>query len=363
MVILGALDKALDVVNNLKSLNQGLSALLRDAIFFVNLHSGTISEAPLQLYSSALLFILENNIIKRLFFQSLPAWIPRPQSWHGDWGYCVRDICRAKNIVEDKLVISPDGNLLAFTDGKYTCEVRNEISGRMSQSIFNPGLIHSDRTRTSILSIHFTEDSKYLVVAVNMGRIVLWDLLAGTALKIINLDVDADAGHDPEFSNSLQTPTKAPRSSQSANSAAFSSDTPDVDPIWTDRRPWDFLLMEFEPKTKTLAAVLYNWWLRPDGAHLSILEAVTIIILWDIKSGNIVNTYRYYNEKAPYACAFSVDYKYLAVALPESTVEIWDLTSHSTLQQLKESLDRPKNKVRSFKFSSNGKHLAIGYKD
>ncbi|EGX50024.1 hypothetical protein AOL_s00076g375 [Orbilia oligospora ATCC 24927] len=391
MIILGALDKALDAVNNLQSPNQGLSALLRDAIFFVNLHSGTISEAPLQLYSSALLFTPENSIIKRLFFRGLPAWIPRPQSWHGDWGYCVRDICPTEIEIQDELVISPDGNLLAFIDGRDTCEVRNAISGKVSQLISITELIRCDGQKMSILSVHFTEDSKYLVAIVNTGQVVLRDLLTGrTSLKIINLDINSNTGHDPEFSNSLQKQIKTSESSQSANYAAFSSDSMflafgydngqvkmwarsnfesdfqpshlqgfDFDPILADRRPWDFLLMEFEPKTKTLAAVLYNWW--PDGAPLSILEAVTIFILWDIKSGNIVNTYRYYNEKAPYACAFSVDCKYLAVALPESTVEIWDSTSHSTLQQLKESLDRPKNKVRSFKFSPDGKHLAIGY--
>ncbi|KAF3228849.1 hypothetical protein TWF106_006369 [Orbilia oligospora] len=396
MIILGALDKALDAVNNLKSPNQGLSALLRDAIFFVNFHSGTVSEAPLQLYSSTLLFTPENSIIKRLFFQSLPAWVPRPPSWHGDWGYCAREICPIRHDLDNKLVISPDGNILAFTGSGGICEMRNAISGEVSQCISIQELIHSDRRYVSILSVDFTEDSRYLVFVVDTGQVALWDLLTGRAsLKIINLDADADAGHDPEFSNSLQKRIKTSESSQLANSAAFSSDSMflafgydngqvkmwarsnfesdfqpsrlqgfDVDSILADRRPWNFLLMKFEPNTKTLAAVLYSLWQpEPADSRPSTQEAVTIYILWDTKSGNIVNTHRYYNEKAPYACAFSIDCKYLAVALPESTVEIWDSTSHSTLQRLSESLDRPKNKVRSFKFSPDGRRLAIGYKE
>ncbi|KAK6510684.1 hypothetical protein TWF506_009786 [Arthrobotrys conoides] len=394
MIILRSLDKAMEAVSIIKSLNPKLSALLRDTIFFINLHSSTIVDAPLQLYSSALLFTPDGSIVKQLFIKSLPAWIPRAPSWHRNWGYCVRDVCWIRNELEEAFVISPDGIFLALTNRRRPCivEVLNAITGSVSQSIPIEEELECDAS-TSILSVHFTEDNKYLAIVVDIGHVMLWDLLAGKLFKITRLDVDSNAGCNLGLENPFLKKIEQPSSSEPANYSTLSPDCMllafgnsqgivtmwarstlesefqlsylqafNVDPVWAFRNNWEFLSMEFGTITHTLVAVLHNRWTITTDEDKA--KTLTISVVWDTKSGQIVKSYHYYDEEAPYACAFSIDCKVLAVALPGSKVEIWDSASHSTLQQLKESPeDKPKARIDSLKFSFDGGYLAIGYRE
>lgn len=93
-----------------------------------------IEEAPLQIYSSALIFTPENNIVRKHFENCVPSWIyikPKVQeNWnatlqtlkgHGGWIFSV--------------AFSHDSRLLASASGDNTVKIWDASTGSLQQSI------------------------------------------------------------------------------------------------------------------------------------------------------------------------------------------------------------------------------------
>lgn len=67
---------------------QGLYDLVNDAWRFVLLHKDMIGIAPLQVYTSALMFSPTNSLINRLY--NLPDWISLRPKIRTDWDNCLQ---------------------------------------------------------------------------------------------------------------------------------------------------------------------------------------------------------------------------------------------------------------------------------
>ena len=86
--------------------------IVKDARRFVLSHRYMIETAPLQLYSSALIFSPQKSIIRQQFLEQVPHWITRKPVVQEDWGQLLQSLeGHTDNITA--VAFSPDGHLLA----------------------------------------------------------------------------------------------------------------------------------------------------------------------------------------------------------------------------------------------------------
>ncbi|XP_044716306.1 NACHT domain-containing protein [Hirsutella rhossiliensis] len=72
-----------------------LAAFVYDAKRFILHNRSIVEEAPLQLYSSALVFTPENSIVRRQFEKQVPGWIHRLPTMSKQWSPLLRRLSRA----------------------------------------------------------------------------------------------------------------------------------------------------------------------------------------------------------------------------------------------------------------------------
>jgi WD40 repeat protein len=93
----------------------------------------------------------------------------------------------------------------------------------------------------------------------------------------------------------------------------------------------------------------------PDAAHLASLSGDLVLSLWDIKSGEKVNTLTEPGARV-YNVAFSPNGNQLAVGNPDNTIGVWDVKNGQLLQ----TLSKRKSFVMKVAFSPDGFLLATG---
>ncbi|KAK6529545.1 hypothetical protein TWF281_008716 [Arthrobotrys megalospora] len=421
MGILGASDQVLSAIGNLKSSSQALSELVYDSTCFINLHSTTISETPLQLYSSALLFTPETSLVKKLFFKNLPPWIRNPPVWHRDWGTCVQGITDpgGGSASRTMLVVSPDGRFVAY-DLAWTAYslvvLLNAASKTVLQSIevglltCNKELIDQYSTETSsdlpcnceVSYLDFTPDSECLVIALSQAEILLWDIIAGKLIR--RIDIFAGLNSAPQISSSDGTTRPLYRYGFSVRNAVFSSDcsllalsTPDkLVSLWArsnskfDFLPsylehpelvspgadvdvsWDISDMKFTSGDAYLVAMVHahgHDWSRCAASETDTENERRVkttvahaTCVWSTTSGSIIKLRTNKTASVPIVSTLSTNGETSAIALADSTIEIRDVVSGTTLQKFKPppTWDGVPEQACALEFSPNGR-LAVGY--
>ncbi|EGU71688.1 hypothetical protein FOXB_17803, partial [Fusarium oxysporum f. sp. conglutinans Fo5176] len=94
MSLIGRIGESLDILRSLASWLKGgkcarLSSFIIDAVRFIKTSLSVIDEAPLQVYSSALVFAPRKSVVRRLFEKQIPSWPSvRPQIKE-NWDACL----------------------------------------------------------------------------------------------------------------------------------------------------------------------------------------------------------------------------------------------------------------------------------
>ncbi|KAL6904116.1 WD40 repeat-like protein [Trichoderma evansii] len=79
-----------DLIEKLEETDaQVVGNLLQDARRFVLANLGTMNKAPLQIYSSALIFAPEKSIVRELFNTSIPSWLTTRPIMQSNWDPCL----------------------------------------------------------------------------------------------------------------------------------------------------------------------------------------------------------------------------------------------------------------------------------
>ncbi|KAF2789052.1 hypothetical protein K505DRAFT_99080, partial [Melanomma pulvis-pyrius CBS 109.77] len=91
---------------------RNLQILLRDAIRFVRYSRTAIEQAPLQIYSSALIFAPKKSTVRQIFSQAIPRWMRQLPGVEQDWGACLQTLEGHAGDVES-VAFSPDGHTVA----------------------------------------------------------------------------------------------------------------------------------------------------------------------------------------------------------------------------------------------------------
>ena len=85
------------------------SSFLYDAARFILANRFVIEMAPLQTYYSAIVFALEESIVRKKFISSIPKWITRLPQVQKDWGAALQTLEGHTGIVS-AVTFSPDSN-------------------------------------------------------------------------------------------------------------------------------------------------------------------------------------------------------------------------------------------------------------
>jgi len=128
-----------------------LYAFIHDAKRFVLYNRSVIEQAPLQLCCSALVFALENSIIRKQFEHYISLWIQRKPKVQADWSAALQTLEGYSGWVPS-VAVSPDGRQVALGSGDETVRLWDAVTGAALQTLEgHSGWVHL---------VAFSQDSK-----------------------------------------------------------------------------------------------------------------------------------------------------------------------------------------------------------
>ncbi|KAL8944841.1 MAG: hypothetical protein Q9211_000448 [Gyalolechia sp. 1 TL-2023] len=163
---------AIDSLSSTRSrMSTDLFSFLTDAGRFIDDFRYVIHTAPLQVYSSALVFSSASSIVKRLLFSNeMPEWIERPPILENDGTPSLQALEHNSDAV-GAIVVSPDGQLLASAYDNNTVRLWDRATGASRGTLEG----HLD----SVMAVIFSPDGQVLASASHDNTIKLWDLSTG----------------------------------------------------------------------------------------------------------------------------------------------------------------------------------------
>ena len=136
--------------------------------------------APLQLYSSAIIFAPETSVIKRIFKGQKPTWIRRLPKMQSTWNPEVQKLEGHTGYVR-AVSFSHDGQLLASASDDETVRLWNPATGEGLRRLVG----HTDWVR----AVAFSHDGQLLASASSDKTVRLWNPATGEELQRLDIDV------------------------------------------------------------------------------------------------------------------------------------------------------------------------------
>ncbi|KAL4879454.1 hypothetical protein BJY04DRAFT_220050 [Aspergillus karnatakaensis] len=399
--ILGSASEILVLIDVIRSVTQGaedsgISEFLYDARRFIRQNGHIADIAPLQLYSSALVFAPRRSLIRRKFDKDLPIWLDElpkvAETWDADlqtlehhqvWSLAVSPngqllasgSCNGTIRIWD--TFSPDNRHLVSASSCGAIELRDTNIGILESSfrlpshsqLFEPkfkfspnithfaigsdtGLIELRDLATAVLqqtfkhsphatrSMAFSPDSRRLASGSIDGTIKLWDLTTGALREIVN---------SPRVSSLIFSPQN-----QTLVSGSYDGII----------RFWDTSTGVLHQTVKSYPYQIVSMAFAPDGHYLAIgFKATGKVQLWDSESGVLQKTLDGHSRGVT-SLEFLPNSQALASGSDDGTIKIWDIRAEA-LQQPDGSEDhgRHTSSVYCTSLSPDGQLLASSSKD
>jgi WD40 repeat protein len=152
-----------------------------------------IEQAPLQAYSSALVFTPVRSLVRNHFCGKMPRWIRRSANLEMNWSTTLQILEGHSGEVEF-VTFSPDGKQLASCSSDHTIRIWDTATGATLQILKG----HSREVEVVV----FSPDGKQLASCSYDKTIRIWDVATGTTLQILEDSLSALSGwiHDISFS-------------------------------------------------------------------------------------------------------------------------------------------------------------------
>ncbi|KAL7911740.1 hypothetical protein GGI35DRAFT_477440 [Trichoderma velutinum] len=199
---------------------QDIGNFLRDAKRFIQANIATFDKAPLQIYSSALIFSPEKSIVRNLFKSSIPTWLYSLPSMQSHWDPCLATFedqnVRGVDVITihggDRFLSYPglEGEMKIWDARTLSCVAVYEdvvyksvrVSSDGSEILYisrRKGLQIMDASTGSciveysghsgkILEAKFSADGQYVASGSNDGTLRIWDRASGETISIHDYD-------------------------------------------------------------------------------------------------------------------------------------------------------------------------------
>ncbi|KAL6885998.1 WD40-repeat-containing domain protein [Trichoderma evansii] len=334
---------------------------LQDGYRFILYFIRAINMAPLQIYSSALIFSPTQSLILRAFRNDVPSWIHRNPIVDDTWSPCLQTLEGHKYIIYC-VAVSGDGKL-ATGSGDKTIKIYDTDTGACLRTLE----VHD----ACIRSLSFLKNNR--LASVSAGTIRIWDIAAGTCIQTLEGHGDAVTSIIALSDNRLASGSHDRTLKIWDIATGVCTQTLDNNDLVISITALSDNRMASGSRDKTVRI-----WDIATGRCVQKLEghgdAVTSIIalsdnrlasgsydrtlkIWDIATGVCIQTLEGHNRIVTSITALT-DNK-LASGSYDETVRIWDITSSSYIQKRKGH----KGSVESVALFRDKKQVASGSED
>ncbi|KAF2818545.1 HET-domain-containing protein [Ophiobolus disseminans] len=153
--------------------DSAVASFLRDASRFALRFVPILAEAPLQIYSSALLFSPEASIVRKAFIEQIPQIVKVLSGRDANWDAC-RSVLEGHSEAVNAVVFSPDGQLLASASDDSTVRVWETATGQCRSG-------HSG----DISAVVFSPDGQLLASASTDCTVRVWETATGQCRSVL----------------------------------------------------------------------------------------------------------------------------------------------------------------------------------
>ncbi|KAL7906758.1 WD40-repeat-containing domain protein [Trichoderma velutinum] len=278
-----------------------LHSFLQDAHRFVLYHRRTIEIAPLQTYSSALIFSPINSLIRKTFHLDIPSWIEKKPIVRDNWSPCLQTLEGHTDWV-NSVAVSADHKHIASGSNDNTIKIWDAATGVCIQTLKG----HTD----SVTSVVFLAHSEQLASGSGDKTIKIWNTTTGSCDKTLK-------GHTGSIWSVAVL----------ANNRIVSASDDKTINIWDIVTSACVRTLEDHYDDITSVTILAN-------AHIATGSSHGIIKIWDSSTGACIQTLKNHTDSVN--CVASLNSQQVMAVVNDEKFKVWDISTGACVQTLEE---------------------------